>query len=247
MRRLAAAVLVLAALPAAAQERLQADLAADVPITVGAAALWILTPDRSVPSPFDPGPAPGGLDGLAPTRTSSAAATASDVLVQVATWSSFLAAGIDGAADGDVGGRLLLQAEAVAVTGAITSIVKVAAGRPRPYTHGAGRVVEPDDHSSFFSGHTATAAAASFAAARALDLTGDLGTGTRVALYGGAGVITAAVGVLRIAAGRHFPTDVIAGAIVGGGVAFLVPELHRVAPGVGVGGGTKGMSLSFVF
>jgi membrane-associated phospholipid phosphatase len=36
----------------------------------------------------------------------------------------------------------------------------------------------------------------------------------------------AAVGGLRIAAGKHFPTDILAGAAVGSLVGYLVPRLH---------------------
>jgi membrane-associated phospholipid phosphatase len=246
VRHLGALALLVLAFPAAARERLTVDPAVDVPVTAAAAAIWFL-PEPPVPAPYDPGVAPHGLDGLAPTHPHAAAANASDAVLQIALWGGLAVSGIDGALDGDLPGRLLLQVEAAAIAGALTSITKAAATRPRPYTYGDHRVVRPADQVSFFSGHTSATAAAAFAAARGLDLTGDGSTGERVLLYGGAGLITAAVGTLRVAAGQHFPTDVIAGALVGGAVGFLVPELHRAAPGLTVGGGPDHLVLAMRF
>lgn len=42
-------------------------------------------------------------------------------------------------------------------------------------------------------------------------------------LYAGA----AAVSTLRVVAGKHFPTDVVAGAALGSGIGWLVPTVHR--------------------
>jgi membrane-associated phospholipid phosphatase len=36
------------------------------------------------------------------------------------------------------------------------------------------------------------------------------------------------MGWLRVRGGRHFPTDVLAGLLVGGTVGWLVPHLHQV-------------------
>ena len=44
-----------------------------------------------------------------------------------------------------------------------------------------------------------------------------------------AGALSAAAleGVLRIAAGKHYPTDVVVGALVGSGVSLAVIEIHK--------------------
>jgi len=42
-----------------------------------------------------------------------------------------------------------------------------------------------------------------------------------------AATIPAITGYLRVRGGRHFPTDVIGGYIVGAAVGCLVPHLHR--------------------
>jgi membrane-associated phospholipid phosphatase len=36
------------------------------------------------------------------------------------------------------------------------------------------------------------------------------------------------VGYLRFAAGRHYPTDILAGALIGSLVGWLVPQLHEI-------------------
>jgi undecaprenyl-diphosphatase len=41
--------------------------------------------------------------------------------------------------------------------------------------------------------------------------------------------LTASVSVWRVRAGKHFPTDVIAGAFAGAGIGVVVPHLHRTA------------------
>lgn len=80
---------------------------------------------------------------------------------------------------------------------------------------------------SFYSGHTATVAVGTFFTAKVYaDYHPDLG-GKKYLLYGLALVPPTVVGIYRIKALRHFPTDVVIGGIVGAGVGFLVPELHR--------------------
>ena len=61
------------------------------------------------------------------------------------------------------------------------------------------------------------------------------------------------VGMLRIAAGRHFPTDVAVGALAGAGISLAVIKIHkksvRIGPVslAGVWAGPEGASLAFVF
>lgn len=38
------------------------------------------------------------------------------------------------------------------------------------------------------------------------------------------------VGYERVCSGEHFPTDVLAGALVGASIGVLVPHLHRHTP-----------------
>ena len=41
-------------------------------------------------------------------------------------------------------------------------------------------------------------------------------------------MVSLGVGSLRVAAGMHFPTDVLAGAAVGAALGIAIPDLHRV-------------------
>jgi undecaprenyl-diphosphatase len=60
---------------------------------------------------------------------------------------------------------------------------------------------------------------------------------------------TTLVGIGRVKAGEHFPTDVIAGAMVGAGIGVLVPHLHREEPpkqrSVWIGLGVQPGGVSF--
>jgi membrane-associated phospholipid phosphatase len=134
-----------------------------------------------------------------------------------------------------------IYAESLSTTFALTELAKIAVRRPRPsayveqealdqkYGPNGPSITDTDQALSFFSGHTAicaatTATATYLAFSRAPDsprpwITLAIGT-----------LVTTAVGIERVRAGAHFPTDVIAGAFAGTGVGILVPHLHRRAP-----------------
>jgi membrane-associated phospholipid phosphatase len=46
-------------------------------------------------------------------------------------------------------------------------------------------------------------------------------------IWGGSLGIASTVAILRVAAGKHFPSDVIAGALVGSAVSYSVLKLHE--------------------
>jgi membrane-associated phospholipid phosphatase len=73
-------------------------------------------------------------------------------------------------------------------------------------------------------------------------------SGARGWVWGGCLTAAAATGVLRWVAGRHFPTDILAGAAVGATAGWLVPRLHEAddAPGAGGGGGAR-LAFGFAF
>jgi membrane-associated phospholipid phosphatase len=103
---------------------------------------------------------------------------------------------------------------------AATEWVKAGVGRARPVMYTDGAVVAASDRNnlrSFPSGHAslAFAVATSYWLARR-DLTGSPGAASWVAVGAAAGV-----GAFRILAGRHFLSDVVAGALLGiaGGAA----------------------------
>lgn len=155
----------------------------------------------------------------------------------------------------------VIYAETISVTWAMTNLAKIAFRRPRPSAYqeqarraASGGTAPPDGLSdtnsamSFFSGHASitasvTAASTYLAFSRSANrvrpwLT--LGIGT---------AITTVVAFGRVRAGEHFPTDVIAGAMVGAGIGVLVPHLHREESArrrsvwIGLGGEPGGASI----
>lgn len=140
----------------------------------------------------------------------------------------------------------LVIAEATALTAFVTDIFKYAVRRPRPsqYTEGAF-VGSFDNRLGFPSGHTSTVAAATTALSVTFARRHPSSPWRWVVGATGAG-LSVATAYGRVAAGRHFPTDVLGGLLVGGALGFLVPHLHAkdlalsVTPSVPAGdGGTQ--------
>jgi len=80
---------------------------------------------------------------------------------------------------------------------------------------------------SFYSGHVASAATATFLMAKMYsDYHPEIGD-AKYLLYAAAAVPPLIEGYLRVRALRHFPSDVMVGLGVGAFVGILIPELHR--------------------
>lgn len=120
--------------------------------------------------------------------------------------------------------------ESMFLTTTITSINKTTFRRIRPYAYHPQVPLFLKTHSdakrSFFSGHTSLAfASAMFTSTVFSDLHPD--SPFRPYVWGSTMLIASGVGYLRFAAGKHFPTDIITGAIVGCVIGKLIPELHK--------------------
>jgi membrane-associated phospholipid phosphatase len=84
------------------------------------------------------------------------------------------------------------------------------------------------NRSSFYSGHVASAAAATFFTAKVFcDYYPDLGY-KKYLLYGAAAIVPLIEGYLRMKALDHFPSDILVGFGVGALCGILIPELHRI-------------------
>lgn len=123
--------------------------------------------------------------------------------------------------------------ESILVAQALAQITKAAVRRPAPLVYDPdvpleAKIDNADAVRSFYSGHTTTA----FTAATAFSVTYWLRHPENPLrwLVIALGAVTAtAVGVLKMEAGYHYPTDVIAGAFTGIGVGLVVPLLHLAA------------------
>ncbi|MCP9234727.1 phosphatase PAP2 family protein [Lewinella sp. JB7] len=170
-----------------------------------------------------------GFD-LAATRNSSESArvASDDALYASAALPLLLMAGRR--SRNDAGKLSILFAETMALNMGLTSIVKSSAKRPRPYVFDKNldpaTIIRSNDRASFLSGHTSTAAAGGFFFARAF---ADYYPDSKLKPYAwvlGAG-LPAMTGYLRIQAGQHYPSDVIAGYALGAVIGYAVPALHR--------------------
>lgn len=167
--------------------------------------------------------------------SSETADVLSDALLWSVVASPFAASAID-AALGEPENReraffddTLVSLEAIAATALLTAAIKVAVRRPRPLTYDPTMSklerFEGDARLSFPSGH----ASLSFAAATVLALTlfeahtGLVARAPAILVHGAAATVAA----LRIAAGKHFLSDVLAGASLGVAVGLVVARLHE--------------------
>lgn len=178
---------------------------------------------------------PEGLpsyDRGATANWSEGAATASDVLLYATAAAPLLLFGETGAAlsDGELG---VMYAETLILQNGMTGLIKGLVRRPRPFTYNRDPEISDElrrSHTavrSFPSGHTSTTfAAAMFLGEVYASLHPD--DGARHWVRAGGLTAAAATAWLRVHAGRHFPSDVIAGAALGALVGWAVPRLHEV-------------------
>jgi len=117
------------------------------------------------------------------------------------------------------------------ITDGITNLTKAFRKRFRPFTYNTELSDEirlsNGARYSFPSGHTSSTAALSFFAAKVYtDLHPD--SKWKPLIWGLAITLPAANGYLRFKAGKHFPSDVVAGYLIGAGIGVLVPSLHKI-------------------
>ncbi len=127
-------------------------------------------------------------------------------------------------------GNFAVFASTASWTAASTEWLKVLVRRKRPVLYTSDAVTaksDPESQQSLPSLHTSLAFAAAtsyLVIARRQHLPHR--TRNTILLYAGA----VGVAALRVAAGKHFPTDVLAGAALGSGIGWLVPTIHPIQP-----------------
>ena len=130
----------------------------------------------------------------------------------------------------DVGGSpafkedMEVLAETLAVNGVLVTALKYTVQRPLPRTYEGeeGYVGSARGYRSIYSGHASTTAAALTAAAQ----TARLRHGAGWLPWLAAVAVSVGVGIERVAAGKHFYSDVAAGVFMGTVVGTTVPYLH---------------------
>lgn len=129
----------------------------------------------------------------------------------------------------------LMYAESVAITWGLTNLAKMAVRRPRPLAYIEAEkhrgdpnwsIDETDSALSFFSGHASITASIGATATYLAFSRSPHTARPWITLVAATGVTTF-VAVERVFSAKHFPTDVIAGALAGAGVGLLVPLVHR--------------------
>lgn len=123
---------------------------------------------------------------------------------------------------------LTMWFETMLLTFSLSSLIKNTANRPRPYVYHADwqpeRLLTRNDRAAFLSGHAANATAGAVLFAALLEA-----YDRPLARYGRplALAVAGLTAYLRVRAGKHWPTDALAGVLLGGGVAGAVVRWHR--------------------
>ena len=151
---------------------------------------------------------------------------------------------------------LVLYTETMAITGSMFTIAAGAIHRSRPLVYGTKAPMSlrlaKKSQRSFYAGHTAASAAATFFAAKVFQ---DFNPDSKARLYVWtvAAIVPAAVGYFRYKSGMHFLSDNILGYVLGAGTGILIPKWHKkgtmknveITPETGIN--YRGISLTYHF
>jgi membrane-associated phospholipid phosphatase len=251
-RRLAPGVALLVVLELAARAPAQTapaslryDTAIDVPVALGGAAGW-LGSELIAKGALAPSAcrwcAPPGIDASVrdalkwdDTKTAESISNVMGFgLVPAALIGVDALMALHDDAGHDVGADVLIVAEATVVAMDVNQLVKFVVGRERPFAHALppdakAMISTSDDNLSFFSGHTTATFALAVATGTVASMRGY--RWAPVAWVAGP-ALAATTGYLRIAADKHYLTDVLTGAVVGSAFGFALPYfLHSAQSG----------------
>ena len=162
----------------------------------------------------------------------------------------------------EAGKIIVMYTESLAITSTLYTITAGSIDRSRPlvypdkngnYRADAGKRASKNSQRSFYAGHTAATASASFFAAKVFsDLNPD--SKFKPVIWVIAAALPAVTAYYRYEAGEHFLSDNILGYAIGAGVGILVPQFHkthknfqRVSFAPAIGQGYKGFQLAYTF
>lgn len=207
---------------------------ADVSVTAAASSAWWgldrLHPALVEPScPCDPSDT-NPLDRLAVEREGwRRGESAANVALTAALLTPLVVLAATGKDAREAAADITLVMESASVTGLLTQLAKTSVARPYPYLLGpapyAGQNADGVNYASFWSGHTAVPMAASVTFAR-LYAHRHPDSAWRWVFWTVGPALALAGGALQISARNHYPTDVMAGALVGAAVGWAVPSLR---------------------
>jgi membrane-associated phospholipid phosphatase len=128
------------------------------------------------------------------------------------------------------GQLMVLYIETIGITGAMYTLTAGLVYRSRPFVYGSKAPLEKrldkGGQRSFYGGHVATTAAATFLTAKIFrDFNPD--SKLRPYLWGAAGGLTILMGYMRYEAGYHFLSDCVLSGIIGASTGIVIPALHK--------------------
>ena len=156
----------------------------------------------------------------------------------------------------DAGKISIMYLEAFAFTGVVygSSVYFIDRYRPDVYNTTLDMSYRHNGNyrNSFFAGHVAVVATSTFFIAKVYD---DYHpeSNWKWLVYGGATAATLGMGYMRLEAGKHFPSDILVGTLVGVTSGLLTPTLHKnrsnpqkwtVAPAL-LDNGSSGFSFTY--
>lgn len=150
---------------------------------------------------------------------------------------------------------MVLYLETMAITGSMYSLSAGSINRPRPLVYSDDAPMKKRESKSsqrsFYAGHTAATAAASFFAAQVFS---DFNPDSKALPYvwAAAAIVPASVGYMRLKAGQHFLSDNLLGYAIGAATGILVPHFHKnknIVQGLSVQpvvlDGVSGMAMTY--
>lgn len=226
--------------PVDTRPRLQVNFPVDLTITGAGAAIWLTTEilkGKIAPSTCRwCNPPAGDLAAKNALRWDNTRNADVASYVTGFALAPMAALGLDAAAVYASGGSFrewgedaTIIMESIVIAANLNQLVKFVVARERPFVHdldpnAKGRTSSPGDNNlSFYSGHTMLGFVSAVSAGTIASL-----KGYRAApwIWGTGLTIAAATGYLRIAADKHYLSDVLTGAVMGSVAGFLVPWLH---------------------
>ena len=125
---------------------------------------------------------------------------------------------------------LVMYLESLSITSALFTMAAGTLDRPRPLVYGTIASTDErrnkNNQRSFYAGHTAATASATFFAAKVFhDLNPD--SKAKPYIWAAAAAVPAIVGYMRYESGFHFLSDNLLGYILGAASGILIPEWHK--------------------